>query len=64
MQTVGRMTGLAVGSQKTHGWWAVAAGVQALAEVAADEDNPLSDVALAGLQVVATKYNQQTKGEN
>jgi hypothetical protein len=63
MVTVGRMSGLAVGSQRTHGWWATAAGVQALAEVAA-EDTPLGRVAMVGLQIVATKYNEMTRGDH
>ena len=54
------MAALAVGQSKTHPWWAVAAAVSALIDVAGDTAHPLSDPALAAVQIMATRYNAQT----
>lgn len=44
---------------KAHPWWAMAASVGALAQVAADSENPLSEPALVAMQIMATVFNKR-----
>jgi len=45
----------------TSPWWAVGASVDALFQIAADPENPLSEVATIATQIMANVYNEKMR---
>lgn len=52
------MAGMATGASKKHPWWAVAAAVEGIVQLAA-EPGPMQEPATVALQAMAAIYNKR-----